>query len=401
MRSLFSIVTAIIMLFHAGLMGQTQVNPVVKEEMIALNKQMKTDRLVVSMQNECVINETYRGNPDALFPLYSITKVFSSLAIGILIDQKKIPHCEVPVATYYPVWAKDSLKSKITIRHVLQHTSGIEAANGSQLIYPESDFVAYALNQPVRVPAGTVFFYNNTAYNLLSGIVQKVSGLPLSDFIQKNVFQPLEISNYSWNKDATGQTWGMDGLAMNATDLLKIGQLLSQKGLWKGNRIISEQWCTMMFQIPLTNAMAQKYGYAMGIRCLPFQEVIQIPKTTLEQLEHINPNDKALKVLWKMADTSWTYLTLGNALSESLSVTEIERITTLAYQFHLPLYEIQNQNFYLQHGGEFGHLLAIYPKQDKVLVRLLGEKWGRKKNDSQTEYRYSIDTPLINYLLKL
>ena len=235
--------------------SQPSYNAKALEEMISFNEKMKTDRLVVSINDSTIADVTYRGKANDLFLLYSITKVFSGIAVGILVDQKMIPHPEVPVADFFPEWKKDSLKQRITIRHILNHTSGIGANTGSMDIYQQPDFVQFALNSPVISPPGEVYFYNNKAINIISGIVKKLTQKSLEEFIREFVFNSLGITNYKWRMDKAGNTWGMDGLWMNASDLLKIGQLLCNYGNWNGQQILSRKWCELMFQIPLVNSM--------------------------------------------------------------------------------------------------------------------------------------------------
>src|SRR5690606_13701260 len=79
---------------------------------------------------------------------------------------------DLPVHTYYPEW-RDGVKSRITIRHLLDHTSGLRTDQGTGEIYASPDFVRLALDAEVTSEPGTVFFYNNKAVNLLAGIVER------------------------------------------------------------------------------------------------------------------------------------------------------------------------------------------------------------------------------------
>ena len=304
------------------------------------------------------------------------------------------------VYEYFNEWKSDPLKSRITIRHILHHTSGISAMKGGKEIENQTDFVKFALNSSVNSEPGLVFFYNNKAINIISGIVKKVSGQTLEQFIKENVFHPLEINNYKWSSDDAGNTLGMDGLWLSANDLMKVGQMLSNFGEWKGKRILSHKWCEFMFQIPLVNAMNGVYGYAASIRSLPFGDEISIRQASIDTLIQLGlPNDKAEKLMI-LTKQNYKYKEFGEKLKQLFTMQEMEEITSLASRILMPLYTVANDNFFIKHGGEYGLLLTAYPKRKKVLIRYIGEKWGRKTNKDGT-FKYFLEDENVGYLLRL
>lgn len=382
--------------------GQPAYKKEILEDMIRFNEEMKSDRLIVSIKDTLIADVTFRGKPNDKYLIYSITKIFSGIAIGILIDKKLIESPEVPIAMFFEEWKTDTIKNKITIRHILQHTSGLSANSGSQDIYPQTDFVDFALNSAVVTEPGHVFFYNNKAINLISGIVRKVTGQNLEQFIKENVFLPLDINHYEWKQDKAGNTWGMDGLWLNANDLMKVGQMLCNFGNWNGKRILSENWCHMMFQMPLVNSMNGKFGYAMAIRALPFQEEISITQNTIDTLIQLRLRIELVQKLQLLVKKeNYKYLELGTTLNQLFTIHEMEELSSFASRNMIPLYTVTNGNFFIKHGGEYGLLVAAFPKQKKVVVRYLGEKWGRKKKEDGTDNKYLIDDEIINYMVRL
>lgn len=392
----------LLLLCSGGSLAQPSFSKPVLDELIAFNREMKTDRLVLSIGDTIISDLTFRGDAQERFLLYSITKVFSGIAVGLLVDQGLLESPEVPVAAFFTEWKGDTLKEKITIRHILHHTSGLFAPAGSRDIYPQADIVRFALGSPVVTTPGQVYFYNNRAINIISGIVRKRTGLSLEAYIKAHVFDPLGIIDYQWKQDAAGNSWGMDGLWMNATDLLKVGQLLCNYGQWNGRQILSRRWCAWMFQIPLVNAMNGKYGYAAAIRSLPILEEMAILPETIDTLGKLGlPASLAGKLAAAGADHRYTYPQLGAQLKAGLTGEEMEAITSLAAAHLLPLYTVVNGNFYIMHGGEYGLLLAAFPRKRKVMVRFLGEKWGRQPAPDGVSYKYLVDDQLIGYMLRL
>jgi hypothetical protein len=212
---------------------------------------------------------------------------------------------------------------------------------------------------------------------------------------------PLDIKDYEWKHDGAGNTWGMDGLWIQAADLMKVGQMLCNFGEWNGKRILSQRWCEMMFQMPLVRAIKGEYGYAMSILSLPFGEEVSIsPKTvdTLNALGLPEPFIQKLKILHSR--DHYKYLELGEKLKDIFTSLEMEEISAFASRNMVPLLTVNNGNFYIKHGGEYGLLLTAYPKQQKVVVRYLGEKWGRQEKEGGG-YKYIIESEIIRYMIKL
>ncbi len=136
----------------------------------------KQSSALVVYANGAPVREQFFKGGDRRVYLYSVTKLFSGLAIGLAWDRGLIPSIEEPVTRYFPKADRDPQFDQIRIRHVLQHTSGIETSQGSRAIYPQKDFVRYALEARVISKPGEVWNYNNRAVNLVSGIIRHVSG---------------------------------------------------------------------------------------------------------------------------------------------------------------------------------------------------------------------------------
>lgn len=171
----------------------------------------------------------------------SITKSITSLGIGILIDQGKIASVDQLLSEWYPEWADDP-RGKITIRHLLTHTSGLEPEASAEEIDRADDCIEFALSANLLNPPGTTFAYNNKAVNLLSGIIERTTGKKVDIWMQENLFGPLQISNASYDLDRNGHVYSNAGLKIQATDLAKLGQLLLNEGNYNGVQLISREW---------------------------------------------------------------------------------------------------------------------------------------------------------------
>jgi len=171
----------------------------------------------------------------------SATKSVVSLADGRLIDEGKIKSLDQPVADFFLEW-RQGRKRLITVRHLLNHTSGLEDKPTSAEIYASPDFVQFALAADVTSDPGAKFLYSNKATNLLAGVVQRASGRPLDEYVKQEILAPLGIIDVGWSKDDAGNPHGMAGLQITAVDFAKVGQLMLDEGLWRGRRVLSREW---------------------------------------------------------------------------------------------------------------------------------------------------------------
>lgn len=199
-----------------------------------------TSALVVMLDGD-VVGEWYSGGSSRRIEAMSATKSVLSLAVGRLLELGLLESIDVPVHLFYQEWA-DGPYAEITVRHLLSHTSGIESPLPTTPIYGSEDFVRFALESPLVAVPGTEFQYNNSATNLLAGLIGRVAGQRMDRFLADELFAPLGIEDFSWSLDASGNPHGMAGLQIHARDLARLGQLVLQGGEWKGQRLVSTHW---------------------------------------------------------------------------------------------------------------------------------------------------------------
>ncbi len=147
--------------------------------------------------------------PQTPFILGSTSKSFTALAIMQLVEEGKLG-LDDPVQKYLPWFrVKDSeASSKITIRHLLNHTSGMSRNGAYSLIskYELNDLEKYIRKlRSVKLtqPVGTSYQYSNEGYQILGLIVESISGLTFGDYVSRNIFEPLRMEHsYSSKNDA-------------------------------------------------------------------------------------------------------------------------------------------------------------------------------------------------------
>ena len=95
-------------------------------------------------------------------------------------------------------------------------------------------------------PPGKKWVYADACAVLCGAIIQQTSGMTLSAFADKHVFQPLGIRDYYWYKNAAGVTGAAGNLYLRNLDFAKLGLLLSNKGEWQGQQLFSEKWAAAL-----------------------------------------------------------------------------------------------------------------------------------------------------------
>jgi CubicO group peptidase (beta-lactamase class C family) len=190
--------------------------------------------------------------------IYSVSKPFTSTLVGIAMDRGNLKGTDVSVLDYFPEYSEligDERKKQITIHHLLTLTSGFDWDESSYSYEDQrnvhvqmertDDWIKFILQRPLSDSPGSRWVYNTGNTQLLSAIIKKTTGLYLHEFAQRYLFGPLQIENWSWNTDPMGYTCagGSDGgLRLKVRDLVKLGLLYSQGGMWGERRIVSENW---------------------------------------------------------------------------------------------------------------------------------------------------------------
>jgi CubicO group peptidase (beta-lactamase class C family) len=209
--------------------------------LLARAEQSGSDAVVI-YKDGALVGQWYFGKPQGPIEAMSATKSIVNLAIGRLLFTRKIRSLDQPVSDFFPEW-RQGKKRTITIRHLMNHTSGLQnEVNTIVEIYPSPDFVKLALSAELTSAPGTAFAYNNKAVNLLAGIVKAASGRRMDHYLRDEIFTPLGITDFTWSLDDAGNPHAMSGLQIRALDLARIGQLMLQNGTWKGKTIVPRSW---------------------------------------------------------------------------------------------------------------------------------------------------------------
>lgn len=193
--------------------------------------------------------------PNTWHNTHSATKSVTSALVGIAIDRGLIDSIETPIFTFLDDYddLRDADKEKITVEHLLTMTSGLEwnewdvtPASGEHdinLFNSAADPIRYLLSKPVVTEPGTAFYYNGGTVDLLGEIVHIVSGVSVQAFSARYLFMPMGIQNYQWQRLWPSNLTCCHGdIYIRPRDMAKFGLLFLNRGVWNGQRLISEAW---------------------------------------------------------------------------------------------------------------------------------------------------------------
>ena len=141
---------------------------------------------------------------DTKFNLGSINKVFTQIAIGQLFDRGQLK-LDDPIARYLPDYPNQDAAKKITVRQLLNMTSGIGdffgpefAAAPKDRIRKLSDYLPFFAAKPLEFEPGTSRRYSNGGYIVLGLLIEKVSGQDYYAYVREHIFRPTGMQNSDW-----------------------------------------------------------------------------------------------------------------------------------------------------------------------------------------------------------
>jgi CubicO group peptidase (beta-lactamase class C family) len=195
-----------------------------------------------------LVAENYFGGADSstVFDVRSVTKSVVSMLTGIAIHTSKIGNIDATVGTYVDTpYALDAGDRAVTVRQLLTMTSRYQWHESDGNDYNNwvlsGDHVQFLLDRLQTDPAGT-FTYNSAAVNLLGLVLQNAAAKPLPEFAAEVLFEPIGITTVQWEALEPNMVNAGSGIKMTATDLLRFGQLLLQRGRSGTQQVVPESW---------------------------------------------------------------------------------------------------------------------------------------------------------------
>ena len=184
---------------------------------------------------------------------YSVAKAFTVTAIGMLYDKGllKPDSLLTDILSNHIPNDIDPKWHRVTIHHLMKHKVGfgcgmldIDCEDAS--LYPTTDYLQLVLKTNLKYEPGTTYQYTDAAYYLLSRVIYELTQTDLSDVLRPILMDLMKFKEYSWSVCPKGYSIGATGLYLRTEDMVKLGILYLNKGMWKETRVLSEEWVDMV-----------------------------------------------------------------------------------------------------------------------------------------------------------
>ncbi len=184
---------------------------------------------------------SHRWRSDDRENLYSVSKGVCAIATGIAIDERLIT-LDTRVGDALPGMVLGPGVDEVTMRHLLSMTSGIDFRwfGHEPILWP--DLAAEMLSRP---SAGRRFQYSDASTYVAMRVLGAIVG-DVRDWLMPRLFDPLQIDNPQWHRCPLGWIIGGTGLELRTSELARIGDVLLDRGRWKGDRLVSPEWVDAM-----------------------------------------------------------------------------------------------------------------------------------------------------------
>ena len=175
---------------------------------------------------------------------YSQTKSFVSVAIGLLEEDGKL-RLDDPIASYFLEKIENPLPpylQQLTIRQMLTMETCSKVPNWFKHTDPDRTHLYFNENT-APIPAGMRFKYDSPASQVLSSLVEKLSGKSLFDFLNGRIFRHLDAFHTATIlKTPNGDSFGDSAMVCTARDMAAFGRFVMNYGTWNGQRLMNEAY---------------------------------------------------------------------------------------------------------------------------------------------------------------
>ena len=289
---------------------------------------------IMVVKDGAVVYENWmsQGEEDTPHILNSVSKTFTSMAVGLAISEGLLS-LDDKLVDMFPEHCPENPSEylqEVTVEHLLTMNCGHSTdPTYASRTNTEVSWIKLFMEHPFTHKPGTLYCYNSLGTYVLSAMVQKVTGQKLVDYLFPRLFRPLGINNVSWAECPEGVNTGGWGLYLKTEDLAKMGLMILQKGQFNGRQVVPAEWieaasaaqvpCVpaglnsdqahLMKKFAKTSDWLQGYGYQMW-RCryncfradgANGQYIIMIPEknAVVVTTAHITDMQAELNLIWK------------------------------------------------------------------------------------------------------
>ncbi len=214
------------------------------------------------LRNNVLVGEAYLhgAESDTAYNIKSVSKSILSALTGIALREGFVKELEQPISEFFPEhfeppaeyegWTKrraetDSFKRRVTLRHLLDHTSGYAWNENQPLFWAwlwSGDYVRFFLDLPFVDEPDRKFIYNTGGTHALSALLGRTSGMTTLEFADRYLFAPTGMEVRRWDRSPEGNYIGGAEMHFTARHLARFALLYLNGGRWDGKEVLPEEW---------------------------------------------------------------------------------------------------------------------------------------------------------------
>jgi len=243
----------------------------------------KVGSVLIARHGKLVFEDYFDGDAATLRDTRSAAKTITSMAIGLAIEKHILSGVDARILPYFPdkqpLQNPDPRKAQITFEDFLTMSSLLEcddwndfSRGNEERMYIIEDWERFVLDLPIKgfapwatkpqdSPYGRSFSYCTGGAFLLGQVIARAGKIPIEQFIQANLFDPLGIHQSFWPRSPLGLAQTGGGLRLRSRDFLKLAQLYLSRGTWDGSRIMPVSWIKASTQPRVRIDENTEYGY--------------------------------------------------------------------------------------------------------------------------------------------
>ncbi|MFI5371252.1 MAG: serine hydrolase domain-containing protein [Candidatus Eisenbacteria bacterium] len=236
---------------------------------------------LIERHGRLVYEEYFFGfDRDRTHDMRSASKTFASVLVGTAM-REGLPIA--PESTVFSMMAgrgrfanDDPRKARITVGHLLTHTSGLACDDNDDDSPGNEDTMqrqtgagwwTYVLDLPMAFEPGTHYAYCSGGMNLVGGALEVATRRWIPEYFDSTVARPLGFATYHYNLMPDGEGYLGGGVQLRPRDLLKLGRVYLDGGVWHGRRIVDSTWVRRSTRLQTGGTLGTD-GYAWHLNVL-------------------------------------------------------------------------------------------------------------------------------------
>jgi len=203
------------------------------------------------LQNGKLLFEDYHNGyaKDDTHLLASATKSFSGVLLAALVEDQIVSSFDEKVSQTITEWAADPAKANITLRQLLNLTSGIDPGPIGRIVPYAQALKANATESP-----GTVFQYGPVPYQIFGEVVKRKLGKETAiEYLNRRLFKPIGLEMPGWRYGQDSNPAMATGASLKASEWAKFGEFLRNRGRWNGQALIRSDLIEELFKPSAAN----------------------------------------------------------------------------------------------------------------------------------------------------